>query len=49
MQVALQAGDDLIATGPDEGHPLLAQLCGYVLVKDEETGEEELVPAGSSR
>ncbi len=47
--VALQAGADLIATGPDEGHPLLAQLCGYVLVEDEETGEEELVPAGSSR
>ena len=47
--VALQAGDDLIATGPDEGHPLLAQLCGYVLVEDEETGEEELLPAGSRR
>lgn len=43
----LQAGDDLIATGPDEGHALLAQLCGYVLIEDDATGREELVPAGS--
>jgi uncharacterized protein with PhoU and TrkA domain len=47
--VTLQAGDDLIATGPDEGHALLAQLCGYVLIEDDETGEEELLPAGSRR
>ena len=47
--VTLQAGDDLIATGPDEGHALLAQLCGYVLIEDEETGEDELLPAGSRR
>ena len=45
--VVLQAGDELIATGPDEGHALLAELCGYVLVEDEDTGEEELVPAGT--
>jgi hypothetical protein len=42
------AGDELIATGPDEGHPLLAELCGYTLIEDDETGEEELVPAGSA-
>jgi uncharacterized protein with PhoU and TrkA domain len=47
--VTLQAGDELIATGPDEGHRLLAELCGYVLVEDDETGEEELVPAGTYR
>jgi uncharacterized protein with PhoU and TrkA domain len=47
--VSLQAGDDLIATGPDEGHALLAQLCGYVLIEDDETGEDELLPAGSRR
>jgi uncharacterized protein with PhoU and TrkA domain len=45
--VVLQAGDELIATGPDEGHALLAELCGYVLIEDEDTGEDQLVPAGS--
>jgi uncharacterized protein with PhoU and TrkA domain len=47
--VVIQAGDELIATGPDEGHRLLAQLCGYDLIEDEETGSEQLVPAGSRR
>ncbi len=45
--VTLQAGDDLIATGPDEGHALLAELCGYVLIEDEDTGQDQLVPAGA--
>jgi uncharacterized protein with PhoU and TrkA domain len=44
--VVLQADDELIATGPDEGHPLLAQLGGYELIEDDETGEDELVPVG---
>src|SRR3954462_7372819 len=44
--VVLCAGDELIATGPDEGHRLLAELGGYRLIEDEETGEDELVPAG---
>ena len=48
-EVTLAAGDELIGTGPDEGHALLAELCGYVLIADDETGEEELVPAGASR
>jgi uncharacterized protein with PhoU and TrkA domain len=43
--VVLRAGDELIATGPDEGHGLLAALCGYHLIEDDETGEDELVPA----
>jgi uncharacterized protein with PhoU and TrkA domain len=45
--VVLRAGDDLIATGPGEGHALLAELCGYVLIEDEDTGEDQLVPAGT--
>ena len=42
--VTLGAGDELIATGPDEGHRLLAEMCGYMLIEDEETGVDELVP-----
>lgn len=42
---ALRAGDDLIATGPDEGHHLLAEVCGFRLLEDEDTGNDELVPA----
>ena len=34
----------LIASGPAEGHPLLAELCGWTLVEDDATGEHELVP-----
>jgi hypothetical protein len=44
--VVLEAGDELIATGPGEGHRLLAEICGYTLIEDEETGAEELVPSG---
>jgi len=47
--VVLHAGDELIATGPDEGHRLLAELGGYHLIEDEETGEDELVPAGQEQ
>ena len=43
--VVLRADDELIATGPDEGHTLLAELCGYRVIEDEDTGEEELVLA----
>jgi hypothetical protein len=47
--VALQVGDELIASGPDEGHPMLAELLGWRLVEDEETGDEELVPLSEAR
>jgi uncharacterized protein with PhoU and TrkA domain len=47
--VHLRAGDELIATGPDEGHKLLAELCGYHLIEDDETGADELVPVTSDR
>jgi len=43
-EVVLRADDELIATGPDEGHRLLAELCGYGLVADDETGQDVLVP-----
>ncbi|MCJ7670721.1 MAG: potassium channel protein, partial [Acidimicrobiia bacterium] len=46
-QVRLQAGDELIASGPDEGQPVLAERCGYRLLEDDATGEIELVPASS--
>ena len=44
-EVRLQAGDALIASGPDEGRPMLAELCGWRLVQDDDTGERELLPA----
>ncbi|MDH5236911.1 MAG: potassium channel protein [Acidimicrobiia bacterium] len=43
--VRLHAGDELIASGPDEGRAMLAELCGWRLVEDEDTGEYELLPA----
>jgi uncharacterized protein with PhoU and TrkA domain len=42
--VHLIAGDELIASGPDEGQPMLAERCGWRLVEDEETGEQDLEP-----
>jgi uncharacterized protein with PhoU and TrkA domain len=48
-RVRLEAGDALIASGPDEGRARLAELCGFRLVDDEETGETELVPAGAAK
>jgi len=44
--VQLGAGDELIAIGPDEGHARLAELGGFRLLEDDDTGEVELVPAG---
>jgi hypothetical protein len=44
--VRLVEGDEIIASGPEEGQALLARLCGWDLVEEEE-GEDELVPAGS--
>jgi uncharacterized protein with PhoU and TrkA domain len=46
-EVVVQVGDELIATGPDEGHPLLAHLCGYQLIEDDETGSDELIPVAN--
>jgi uncharacterized protein with PhoU and TrkA domain len=46
--VVLAPEDELIATGPDEGHTHLAAICGYELISDDETGEDELVPTGAA-
>lgn len=41
--IKLQAEDELIAVGPNAGRETLAELLGWVLVRNEETNEEELV------
>jgi len=43
--VALRAGDELLASGPEEGRERLAALCGYSMAVDEETGMVDLTPA----
>jgi uncharacterized protein with PhoU and TrkA domain len=40
----LRAGDSVLAVGPEEGRPALAELLGWRLVEDEDTGEVELEP-----
>src|SRR6266508_4615368 len=47
--VRLEAGDELIATGPDEGRDRLAELAGYRVLEDDDTGEIELVPTSDTR
>lgn len=42
----LMAGDDVIARGPDEGREHLAARFGWRLLRDVETGEDELEPVG---
>ena len=42
--VALRAGDELLASGPEEGRERLAALCGYAMAVDEETGMVDLTP-----
>jgi uncharacterized protein with PhoU and TrkA domain len=46
--VRLDAGDELIGIGPDEGQAKLAELCGYRVLEDDDTGEIELVPASTA-
>ncbi|HMF82547.1 MAG TPA: TrkA C-terminal domain-containing protein [Acidimicrobiia bacterium] len=41
--VRLEAGDELIAIGPDDGRDRLAELAGFRIVEDDSTGEIELV------
>ena len=48
--VSFEAGDELIATGPQEGRGRLAQLCGWRLIAEDEddpTAEAALVPLAS--
>ena len=44
---ALYAGDQIIASGPDEGREALAARLGWNLVREEEGIEDELQPLGS--
>ncbi|MEX2099787.1 MAG: TrkA C-terminal domain-containing protein [Acidimicrobiia bacterium] len=41
--VRLEAGDELIASGPDEGRERLAELGGYRVLEDDATGEIALI------
>ncbi len=42
--VRLWVGDELLASGPEEGRDRLAAICGYSIDIDEETGHIELTP-----
>ncbi len=42
--VRLQVGDELLASGPEEGRDRLAAICGYAMNVDNETGQVELMP-----
>ncbi len=44
--VRLWVGDELLASGPEEGRDRLAAICGYSIDVDEETGHIELTPVG---
>ncbi|HEC09512.1 MAG TPA: potassium channel protein [Acidimicrobiales bacterium] len=46
--VVLHAGDEVLASGPDEGQPRMAEIFGYRFVEDEDTGLTELVPLESA-
>jgi uncharacterized protein with PhoU and TrkA domain len=46
--VRLQAGDELIASGPDEGRERFAELGGFRVLEDDATGEIALVPVDST-
>ncbi len=47
--VVLEPGDEVIASGPDEGHPLLAARLGWHLTEDEDTGQHDLAPLRTGR
>jgi uncharacterized protein with PhoU and TrkA domain len=47
-QVELRAGDELIASGPEEGRARFAGLGGYQVLEDDATGEVALLPLSSS-
>ena len=42
--VRLWVGDELLASGPEEGRDRLAAICGYAMDIDDETGVVELTP-----
>jgi uncharacterized protein with PhoU and TrkA domain len=47
--VRLEADDQLIAIGPDDGRDRLAELAGFRVLEDDDTGEVELVPSSDAR
>ncbi len=44
----LQVGDEVIASGPDEGREQFASVFGWQLLADEESGDHKLAPLGVS-
>ncbi|MCZ7536835.1 MAG: hypothetical protein M5T61_13665 [Acidimicrobiia bacterium] len=42
--VELRSGDEIVGSGPCEGRPHLAELCGFRFSEDDDTGEVELIP-----
>src|SRR4051794_22639167 len=44
-RVGLEAGDEVLASGPRDGREALAEQCGFRLVEDDDTGTVELVKA----
>ena len=47
--VELVPGDELIASGPDEGHALLARTCGWHLTENDDTGRHTLEPLAGAQ
>tara|TARA_B110000008_G_scaffold8505_1_gene8377 strand:+ start:468 stop:1694 length:1227 start_codon:yes stop_codon:yes gene_type:complete len=45
--IVLRSGDLLLASGPEEGRERFAEICGYVLEFDGETGMVDLTPTAS--
>jgi uncharacterized protein with PhoU and TrkA domain len=45
--IVLRSGDELLASGPEEGRERFAEICGYVLEFDDETGMVDLTPTAS--
>ena len=45
--IVLRSGDELLASGPEEGRERFAEICGYVLEFDGETGMVDLTPTAS--
>jgi len=48
LGMKLEAGDELVASGPWEGREDLAKQAGFRLISDDETGEIELVRVGAT-
>ena len=47
-RTVLQRGDEIIASGPDEGREAFAALLGWELLRDDELGTDELTPLSAA-